>query len=144
MLVVEAEDGYRVVREGKVDQIGQGYYSRTVFRLGQHVFIDDSGSQFRALEFEGEKLVPLFYKEHGLAVVVVTPIEEDFPRAEVVPLERSNSKGGNIGAIFIPNIIDPNFLNKGHHHIQQSVIDVNLSYVGILLQIVRNVDCAVH
>ena len=143
MLAVEAEYGYRVVSEGEVDQIGQGYYSRTVFRLGQHIFIDDSGSQFRTLEFKREKLVPLFYKEHELAVVIVAAIEEDLPRAEVVPLERSNSKSGNIGAIFIPDIIYPNFLNEGHHYIQQSVIDINLSYIGILLQIVRNGEGAV-
>ena len=79
-----------------------------------------------------------------MAVVVVATIEEDLPRAEVIPFERSNSKGGNIGAIFIPNIVDPDFLHEGHHHIQQPVIDVNLSYIGILLQIVRNINSAVH
>ena len=79
-----------------------------------------------------------------MAVVVVATIEEDLPRAEVIPFERSNSKDGNIGAILISNIIDPDFLHEGHHHIQQTVIDINLGNIGILLQIVRNVDSAVH
>ena len=143
MLIVKTVHWYWMLTKWEIQYIRKRNKSCSIFRFRKSVSIDNNRLERRSLKFDRKKLIPLFYKNHRLPVIVVRTIKKDLSRTEVLFRKWMNIEFGNIRTVFISNIINSNLFDPGHHNIKKTIVDLNLSDICKLTFVILNFYCTV-